>query len=117
VTAQHVLRSVRELQRRGSTPVLSELEQLEPDLIEHLLEGLTQVHRKLADFGLSGQQTRKVYRLAESTALVCLMALRQAHHDLWAQDVSDPDPVIEPLPSDPAIGSSPPRTTNDKPLG
>jgi hypothetical protein len=108
VTAQHVLRSVRELQQRGSTPVLSELEQLEPDLIEHLLEGLTQVHRKLAGFGLSGQQIRKVYRLAESTALICLMALRQAHHDLWAQDVSEPNLTI---------GSAPPRNTNDEPLG
>ena len=37
VTAGHVLKAVMELDRRGATSVLSDLEKLEPDLAEYLL--------------------------------------------------------------------------------
>ena len=37
VTAAHVLKAVMELDRRGSTAVLSDLEKLEPELVEYLL--------------------------------------------------------------------------------
>ncbi|HET6250896.1 MAG TPA: hypothetical protein VFE47_24620 [Tepidisphaeraceae bacterium] len=96
VTAAHVLKAVMEYERRGSTKVLSDLEKLEPDLVEYLLENLTRLYHNLAGFGLSAGDTRKAYRLAEKTAVVCLMALRKAHHDLWQADPSSPD---DPPPS------------------
>ena len=103
VTARHVLRSVTELRRRGTRSVLSELESLEPDLAEHLLEGLTELHHRLLRMGLSGRDARRAHRRAESLALVCLLSLRKAHHDLWRQGPSGPDddvPPDEDLPPD-----------------
>ena len=88
VSARHLLDAVMELQRRGSTPILSELEKLEPDLVEHLLEGHSQLHHQLQRAGLSCKQTRQVYRRAESTALVCIMALRGAYRELWRPEES-----------------------------
>ena len=96
VTAAHVLKSVMELDRRGSTKVLSDLETLEPDLIEHLLENLTRLFHQLTDLGLSGKDARKAYRRAENTALVCIMALRQAYRELLEEQGGTPDPDGEP---------------------
>ena len=90
VTAQHVLRSVMELRRRGSRAVLSELEALEPDLAEHLLESLTELYHRLLRMGLSTQNARQAHRRAESLALVGLLALRRAHHELWREDLGSP---------------------------
>ena len=89
VTPDHVLKSVMEFERRGSTPVLSDLEKLEPDLMDFLLENLSQLHHQLIGLGLSGRDARKVYRRAEKTAVVCIMALRHAHRELWEQDADD----------------------------
>jgi hypothetical protein len=100
VTAAHVLSAIMELDRRGSTKVLSDLEKLEPDLVEHLLENLSQLHHQLTDLGLSGRDARKAYRRAEKTAIVCIMALRKAHHDLWRRDHGTPEtsPSEDPPP-------------------
>jgi hypothetical protein len=99
VTPGHVLKSVMEHERRGATPVLSELEKLEPDLCEYLLESLTRLYHQLTDLGLSGRDARKAYRRAEKTAVVCIMALRQAHFDLWRRDLGEPDsPASDPPP-------------------
>jgi len=114
VTAQHVLRSVMELRRRGSRRVLSELESLEPDLAEHLLEGLTELYHRLLRAGLSGEQARRAHRRAEAIALVCLLALRKAHHDLWRQDPATPaedaeeDGLPPEFPQDSPPSSAPP---------
>ena len=107
VTAQHVLRSVMELRRRGSRRVLSELEALEPDLAEHLLEGLTELYHRLLRAGLSGEQARRIHRRAEAVALVCLLALRKAHHDLWRRDPATPA-------EDADEGGPPPRFPRDQ---
>jgi len=96
VTSQHVLKAVMELDRRGSTKVLSDLEDLEPDLVEYLLESLSCLHHGLGKLGLSDAETRKIYRRAENTALVCIMAIRKAHHDLWRQDHGEPEPPPGP---------------------
>jgi hypothetical protein len=101
VTADHVLKAVMELDRRGSTKVLSELEKLEPDLIEYVLESLTRLHHQLTDLGLTGKEARKAYRRAERTALVCVMALGKAHHDLWQRDYGDALPAQDPAPQEP----------------
>ena len=90
VTPKHVLNAVMEYERRGATKVLSELEKLEPDLTEHLLEGLSALYHQLADLGLSGRDARKAYRSAEKTLIVCLIALRAAQRDLWDAGGDDP---------------------------
>lgn len=93
-----------ELQRRGSRRVLCELESLEPDLTEHLLEGLTQLYHQLLRVGASDRESRRIYRQAESISVVCLMALRKAHYDLWAREVQPPptEPAPHPPPSAPS---------------
>jgi hypothetical protein len=90
VTSQHVLKAVMEYDRRGATAVLSELETLEPDLVEYLLETLSRIFHGLSRTTLSDKQARAVYRQARKTAVVCIMALRQAHHDLWDKDGDEP---------------------------
>ena len=90
VTAQHVLRSVMELRRRGTRAVLAEIEAMEPDLAEHLLEGLTELYHRLLRTGAPAKDCRRVHRRAESLTLVCLLALRKAHHDLWREDPASP---------------------------
>jgi hypothetical protein len=102
VTTDHVLKAVMELDRRGSTKVLSELEKLEPDMVEYLLETLTRLYHQLTDLGLSGKEARKVYHRAEKTALVCVMSLRKAHYELWQRDHGDDEP--------PSAEDSPPPT-------
>jgi hypothetical protein len=96
VTAQHVLRSVMELRRRGSRAVLSEIETLEPNLAEHLLEGLTELYHGLLRTGISAKDCRRTHRRAESLTLVCLLALRKAHHDLWHGDSASPETQEDP---------------------
>jgi len=96
VTAAHVLKAVMEYDRRGSTAVLSELETLEPDMTEYLLETQTRLYHRLTHLGLSGSDARKIHRHAEKTTVVCILALRNAHRDLWRDDAA---PVEDP-PSD-----------------
>jgi hypothetical protein len=100
VTPQHVLKAVMEHERQGSKKVIAELEKLEPDLIEYLLESLTRLYHQLTGMGLTGQEARRAFRLAERTALVCIIALRNAHRELWQpepedrpQDHTDPPPA------------------------
>jgi hypothetical protein len=91
VTSQHVLKAVMEHERRGATRILAELEKLEPDLLEYLLEAQTRLYHRLTHLGLSGTDARKIHRHAEKTTVVCIMALRKAHHDLWKQDPAAPE--------------------------
>lgn len=104
VSARHVLQAAMELQRRRSRRVLSELEKLEPDLAEYVLENLTQLHHELVRHGLSGREARRVYRLAESTVLVSLVALRRAYRSLLGEDATMLENGQPPFPG----GDSPP---------
>jgi len=83
--------------------VLSELEKLEPDLIEHVLENLTQLYHRLLNLGLSGKDARRIHRRAENTALVCIVALRQAYRRLLDEQAGGPEPETDDEP-----GSGPP---------
>lgn len=102
VTPRHVLASIMQLQRCGSDRILSELESLEPDLAEYLLERLTQLHHQMMKLGSSAKRMRQAYRLAESTCLVCLLALQKAHQELWSggeesgQETEDRSPPAPP---------------------
>jgi hypothetical protein len=90
VTAAHVLSAVMEYDRRGSTSMIADLERLEPDMVEYLLETLTRLHHNLTDLGLSSRDARRLYHRAEKTAVICIMALRHAHRDLWERDGDTP---------------------------
>lgn len=107
VTARHVLRSVSELQRRHSRRILLELERLEPDLAEYVIENLSQLHHKLARHDLSRDEVMHVFRHAESTLLVSLLALRQGYRELLGHDglaeynlptPDDEPPTVDPPP-------------------
>jgi hypothetical protein len=81
--------------------VVSELEKLEPDLAEYVIENLTQLHHQLIRHGLSGGEARRVFRFAESTLLVSLMAMRQGYRDLLGVDAGDGEPQAsadDPMP-------------------
>ena len=99
VTATHVLKAVMELDRRGTTQAMSELEKLEPDMVEYLLESLTRLHHQLMDLGLSRKDTRKAYHRAEKTALVCIMSLRQAYRELLDDQAGTPTPTAIQIPT------------------
>ena len=90
VTAEHILKAVMEYERRGSQRVMSEWEKLEPDLMEFLMESLTRLYHRLTDLGVSGSDARKSHRHAEKTALVCIIALRNAQRELWEKDQDEP---------------------------
>ncbi|HET6248076.1 MAG TPA: hypothetical protein VFE47_10300 [Tepidisphaeraceae bacterium] len=95
VTHQHILKAVMEYERRGSTKLLTTLETLEPDLTEFLLESLTRLFHELTKLGLSDRDARRMYRRAKKTAVVSIIALRKAQHDLWQNDLvlpEDPPP-------------------------
>lgn len=96
VTAGHVLKSVMEVERRGSRRILSEWEAREPDLTEYMLESLTALHHKLVGAGLSHAQARRLYRKAETILLVSIMALRRAQREAWGD--GDDEPPAPPLP-------------------
>jgi len=85
---------------------LSVLEQLELDLIEYLLENPIRLHHRLTDLGFSGKDARKVYRRAEKTVLVCVMALRTAYSGLLDDQAGAPEP--NPEPDDDSGSGSPP---------
>jgi hypothetical protein len=101
VTAAHVLKAVMEYDRRGSTNVVSDLEKLEPDLVEYLLETLTALHHDLTRQGLTEANARKAYRRAEKTAVICVLSLRNAHRSLWEQDGEPPAAPTDTPPSPP----------------
>jgi hypothetical protein len=88
VSARAVLRALAGLRRQGSTRVMRQLEQAEPDLAEHLLEGLSLLHQKLSALGGPPRATRQLLQEIEALVLVCIEALRQAHYELWRKDAA-----------------------------
>jgi hypothetical protein len=98
VGARHVLQSLMKLKRQGLNRAMAELEQLEPDLAGYLMEELSLVQQKLLELGAPAGRTRWLVRRVESTALVCVLALREAHYDLWRRDVHGPLARLDPEP-------------------
>ena len=78
-----VLAAVQQLRHRSRRHILCELEQLEPDLTEHLLEELSATHKRLHNSALTARQVRHIYRRVETLTLVSLLALRHATLRLW----------------------------------
>ena len=85
VTAKIVLEALRDVERRGSTRAMQELEAAEPDLAEHVIDGLTEIHRRLSRYCDRPQQARTIYQFTRRVLLVSVMALRRAHYELWRE--------------------------------
>jgi hypothetical protein len=53
--------------------------------------------------GLSARDVRKLYRKAEKTAVICIMALRHAHHDLWRREAGLDETSPQTPPPEPPL--------------
>ena len=89
VTAAVVLETLLELQRIGPARAMQRLEQVEPDLMEFLLENLSQLHHRLLDLGGPAKKTRRIFHQAQRVALVCVESMRKGHFRLWQASVAD----------------------------
>jgi hypothetical protein len=84
-----ILQTLQELTRTGTTPVLEHLEQVEPDLASYLMETLTTIYHQILGLDGSAKKSRRIYRQVQSLALVCIIALRKGHYELWRQADGD----------------------------
>jgi len=91
VTSKMILQTLQELTRTGTTPILEQLEQVEPDLASYLMETLTTIYHQILGLGGSAKKSQKVYRQVQNLALVCIVALRKGHFELWRQNEPDED--------------------------
>jgi hypothetical protein len=102
VSARAVLAALTELRRVGVRLTLRQLEQVEPDLTDHLLETLFYIHRNLLALGGPARQSQRLFRDIQSLTLVCIIALRRGHYELWrdseigGQLESDSDAPVAP---------------------
>lgn len=106
VSARDVLRAIEEVRRVGVDRLLREWERREPDLAEHVLEGLSELHRHVAALAPPAKVERRLVRRAEILILVSIIALRHAFLRGWQEDA----PVADdhPLTGDPQVGADPP---------
>ena len=93
VSAKAVLAAVLEIQRRGPTPALQHLEQVEPDLANYLMETLSVIHQRLTALNGPPKTTQRAFLEVQSLALVCITALQKSHYELWRQDGGDVEPA------------------------
>jgi hypothetical protein len=89
VTSKMILQTLQELTRTGTTPALEHLEQVEPDLASYLMETLTTIYHQILGLGGSAKTSRRVYRQVQLLALVCIVALRKGHYELWRRQADD----------------------------
>ncbi len=89
VTASVVLETLLEVQRIGPARAMQRLEQVEPDLMEFLLEDLSQLHHRLLDLGGPAKKSRRIFHQVERLALVCVESMRKGHFRLWQASVED----------------------------
>jgi hypothetical protein len=89
VSARDVLRAITEVRRVGADHLLRAWERREPDLTEHLLEGLSELHRLVVTLAPHPKAERRLVRFAETLVLVQLTALRRALLRQWRGDDDD----------------------------
>jgi hypothetical protein len=123
VTAKIVLEALRDVERRGCTRAMQELEAAEPDLAEHMIEGLTAIYHRLSRHCDRAEQARSIYRLTRRVLLVSVVALRRAHYELWREraegtplaeldaDDNGGDDNDAGAPDQPRTGGPPPELT------
>jgi hypothetical protein len=83
VSVGTILRSLLQLRRQGSTRMLQDLEQHEPELASYMMENLSLVHQRLSELIGPQRPLRRVQRQIEHLLLVCIDALRQGQYELW----------------------------------
>lgn len=88
VTPRLILDAVHELERRGADHVLRTLEQVEPELLNYVMERLSALHGRLIALGGPPKRTARALRHAQATILVCIGAMRAAHLAEWQQAMS-----------------------------
>lgn len=99
VAARDVLAALMELRRTGHRRALSELESLEPELMEFALEEVTAIHHALMATRVRPRELRRLTRRVQAMAIVLVTSLRTARLRLWRDAGPQSSP---PLPSPPA---------------
>jgi hypothetical protein len=109
VTSQIILQSLLELERQGATATLQRLVEVEPDLASYLMESLSSLHGNLLALGLPARKTQRLYRQVQSLTLVCILALRKGHHELWRNEMGPRLAALESADDEPGPPASEPR--------
>jgi hypothetical protein len=91
VSARDVLRAIEEVRRAGVDRLLPEWERREPDLAEHLLEGISDLHRRIAAVAPNARAERRLLRRTETLILVLLTAQRRALLRHWQDEDNEPE--------------------------
>lgn len=95
VSARDVLRAIEEVRRIGIDRLLVDWERREPDLSEHLLEGVSDLHRRIAAIAPHPKAERQLMRRTETLILVLLTAFRRAMLRQWEpEDSTGGDPPV-----------------------
>ena len=85
VTSKMILDAVLDLERRGPVQVLRQLEALEPDLTGYFLENLTLLFQRIMKLGGPIRQNQRLLREIQSLTLICILALRNGHREIWQE--------------------------------
>ncbi|HZZ42847.1 MAG TPA: hypothetical protein VFE58_07905 [Tepidisphaeraceae bacterium] len=105
VGAKLILRAQLEVERRGVEGILSELEQVEPDLAEFAIERMCDLHRRLLNLRSRPKATQRIHRQMQALVLTSILALRKGHYELWqnqeGEEGSAEDPPASSDPSAP----------------
>jgi hypothetical protein len=115
VSARDVLRAIEEVRRVGIDRLLLDWEQREPDLAEHLLEAISDLHHRVMEIAPHPKAQRRLIRQTETLILVLLTALRRALLRHWEDgetvpgrtDPPEPDTRADAKPRDSNEGSEP----------
>jgi hypothetical protein len=115
VSARDVLRAIEEVRRVGIDRMLLDCERREPDLAEHLLEGISDLHHRVMEIAPHPKAQRRLIRRTESLILVLITALRRALLRHWEEgetvpggsDPPEPDIRTDAKPRDSNEGSEP----------
>lgn len=86
VSARDVLRAMQEVRRVGIDRLLRDWERREPDLLEHLLEGVGELHRRVGAIAPHPSVQRRLVRSVETLVLVLLTAQRRAMLRHWRDE-------------------------------
>jgi hypothetical protein len=116
VHSRTILQTLLELQRQGITPAMSHLEKVEPDLASFVMESFSDLHEKLLSLGGSFKKTQRVQRAVELLTVVCIVALRQSHYELWESQMDERVRQLDPSAAPTALPQLQPPPTPDPDL-
>lgn len=76
VSSRAILTALAQIKRSGHWPLFQQLEHDEPDLAEHVLEELSQIHQTLLDSAAPAKVVRRLQRQVQSLVLVVVLSIR-----------------------------------------